>query len=167
MPFDLQGVLSVLNGKNLEQAGIIANFSAGILLAIEYFVVKDKIDRINDRLEKGISNSYSNVLKMVKEYAKWNRKVVFAIIIAIILIAIFQAMLYQDASVRDYFLHYYNQMKIILVPMRRILLIFLAILAVMFVILFISHSMPKKTIGALGILLYIVGNVLLFLHTLL
>lgn len=167
MPLDLQWALSALNGKNLEQAGIIANFFAGIILAIEYFVVKDKIDQINDLLEQRISNSYSNGLRLVKEYAKWNRKIVLAIIIAIILIAIFQAMFYQDASVRDYFLHYYSQMKIILVPMRRILLVFLAVLAILFVILFISHSMPKRTLGALGVLLYIIGNILLFLHTLL
>jgi hypothetical protein len=37
----------------------------------------------------------------------------------------------------------------------------------MFVILFITHSTPKKTLGALGILLFIAGNILLFLHTLL
>ena len=35
---DLQWALSVINEKTLEQAGIIANFFAGILLAIEYLI---------------------------------------------------------------------------------------------------------------------------------
>lgn len=167
MPFfDLQWVLSTINGKNLEQAGIIANFLAGILLAIEYFVAKDKIDQINDRLEHRISNAYSEGFRMFKVYSKRKRKIVLAIFIAIILIALFQAMLYQNASVRDYFVHYYSLIKPVLMPLRRIFWISLAVLAILFVILFITNLMPKRTLGALGILLYIIGNTLLFVHTL-
>ncbi len=89
-----------------------------------------------------------------------------ATIITIVLIALFQAVLYQDASVRDYFVYYYSLMEPILMPLRRIFRASLAVLAILFVILFITHYTPKRTLGALGILLYIVGNILLFLHTL-
>jgi hypothetical protein len=75
-------------------------------------------------------------------------------------------MFYQSASVRDYTIYYYSLAKPILMPLRRILLVSLAVLSIMFVILFISHSAPKKTLGALAILLYIIGNILLFLSTL-
>ena len=164
--FDLQWALSVINEKTLEQAGIIANFFAGILLAIEYFVTKDRIDQINDLLELHISKAYSNSLRAVKVYAKWNRWIIFTTITVIILIAIYQTMFYHSASVRDYTIYYYSLVKPILIPLRRILLVSLAVLSIMFVILFIGHSAPKKTLGALAILLYIIGNILLFLHTL-
>jgi hypothetical protein len=164
--FDLQWALSVINEKTLEQAGIIANFFAGILLAIEYFVIKDRIDQINDLLERHISKTYSKSLRIVKAYAKWNRWIILTIIVAIILIAIYQTIFYHSFSLRDYIIYYYSLAKTILIPLRRILLVSLAVVSIMFVILFISHSAPKKTLGALGILLYIIGNILLFLHTL-
>ena len=159
--------LSVINEKTLEQAGIVANFFAGILLAIEYFVLKDRIDQINDFLELHLSKAYSKSLKLVKVYAKWNRLIIITIITVIVIIAIYQAISYHNALVKDYFIYYYSLVKPILIPLRRILLASLGVIAIMFVILFITHSTPKKTLGALGILLYIIGNILLFLHTLL
>ncbi|VVB73104.1 Uncharacterised protein [uncultured archaeon] len=114
-----------------------------------------------------MSSAYSSGIRLVKVYAKWKRNLVLTIIIAIFLIAFFQAIFYQDASVKYYFLYYHSLLKPILVHLRRILLAFLAVLAILFVVLYITHSMPKRTIGALGILLYIIGNILLFLHTLL
>jgi len=158
--------LSVINEKTLEQAGIVANFFAGILLAIEYFVLKDRIDQINDLLERNISKAYSKSLKLVKVYAKWNRWIIITIITVIVFIAIYQTIFYHSASVKDYIIYYYSLVKPILIPLRRILLASLGVISIMFVILFITHSTPKKTIGALGILLFIVGNILLFLHTL-
>ncbi len=163
---DLQWALFAINEINLEQAGIIANFLAGILLAIEYFVAKDKIAKINDRLEHRLSNAYSNGLKRFKVYAKRKRKIILATIITVILIALFQSVLYQDASVRDYFVYNYSLIKPILMPLRRIFRASLVVLAILFVILFVTHYTPKRTLGALGILLYIIGNILLFLHTL-
>jgi hypothetical protein len=71
--FDLQWAISIINEKNLEQAGIISNFFAGILLAIEYFVIKDRIDQINNLLELHITNAYSKGLRIIKAYAKWGR----------------------------------------------------------------------------------------------
>jgi hypothetical protein len=164
--FDLQWALSAINEKTLEQAGIIANFFAGILLAIEYFVLKDRIDQINDLLEQHISKAYSKSLKIVKAYAKWNRWIIITIITVIVFIAIYQTIFYHSASVKDYIIYYYSLVKPILIPLRRILLASLGLISIMFVILFITHSTPKKTLGALGILLFIVGNILLFLHTL-
>ncbi len=164
--FDLQWALSAINEKTLEQAGIVANFFAGILLAIEYFVLKDRIDQINDLLELHISKAYSNSLKIVKAYAKWNRWIIITIITVIVFIAIYQTIFYHSASVKDYIIYYYSLVKPILIPLRRILLVSLGVISIMFVILFITHSTPKKTLGALGILLFIVGNILLFLHTL-
>lgn len=163
--FDLQWALSVIDEKTLEQSGIIANFFAGILLAIEYLITKERIDQLNDCLEHHISKAYSKSLKIVKVYAKWNRRIIFIIITAIILIAIYQTIFHYSASVR-YFIYYYDLVKPILIPLRRILLVSLAVLSIMFVILFIGHSAPKKILGALAILLYIIGNILLFLHTL-
>jgi hypothetical protein len=165
--FDLQWALSAINEKTLEQAGIVANFFAGILLAIEYFVLKDRIDQINDLLELHISKAYNKSLKMVKVYAKWNRWIIITIITVIVLIAIYQTISYHNALVRDYVIYYYSLVKPILIPLRRILLVSLGVISIMFVILFITHSTPKKTLGALGILLYILGNLLLFLSTLL
>lgn len=165
--FDLHWALSVINGKTLEQAGIIANFFAGILLAIEYLVLKDRIDQINDSLELHISKAYSKSLGIFKAYSKMNRRIILIILIAIILIAFYQAMLYHEASVRDYIIYYYSLVKPILIPLRRILLVSLTVLLIMSIILFIAHSTPKRILGALGILLYIVGNIMLFLHTLL
>ncbi len=164
--FDLQWAISTINEKNLEQAGIIANFFAGILLAIEYFVVKDRLDHINDLLESCISKAYSRSLKRVKICAKYNRYIIFTVIAVAILVAFYQIIFHPSAGAKDYIINYYSLVKSILVPMRKVLLISLAMVSIMFVILFIAHSAPKRTIGALGILLYIVGNILLFLHTL-
>ncbi len=162
---DLQWALSVINEKTLEQAGIIANFFAGILLAIEYLITKDRIDQINDRLELHISKAYRKSLEIVKVYAKWNRRIIFSIITVIILIALYQTIFHYDASVR-YFFYYYGLVKPVLIPLRRILLASLAGISIMFVLLFIGHSAPKKILGALAILLFIIGNILLYLHTL-
>jgi hypothetical protein len=49
--FDLQWIISAINEKTLEQAGIIANFFAGFLMAMEYFVVGNRIEQLNDYLD--------------------------------------------------------------------------------------------------------------------
>jgi hypothetical protein len=164
--FDLQWAISIINEKNLEQAGIISNFFAGILLAIEYFVIKDRIDQINNLLELHITNAYSKGLRIVKAYAKWNRWIILIIITAIVLITLYETIFYHSASVGNYIVYYYSLAKSLLIPMRRILLASLAVLFIMFIILFIAHSAPKRTLGAFGILFYILGNIMLFLHTL-
>jgi hypothetical protein len=164
--FDLQWALSAINEKTLEQAGITANFFAGIILAIEYFVVKDRIDQLNDLLEVCISNAYSRSLRRVKTCAKYNRLIFYTIIAVIILMALYKIIFDHDAIVRADVTNYINFVEPILMPLRRVLLVSLAMVSIMFVILFIAHSAPKRTLGALGILLYIIGNILLFLHTL-
>jgi hypothetical protein len=163
---DLQMIMSFINEKSLEQAGIIANFFAGLLLATEYFVAGDRIERLNDYLDHSTSNAYNRLSKFVKRYAKFNRKAVLIIITAVILLTIYQTIFYHSSSLLDYLIHDYSIVKNLLLPMRRILIVSLAVLAILFVILFIARSAPKRTLGALGILLYITGNILLYLHTL-
>ena len=92
-------------------------------MAIEYFVVKDRIDQINDLLELHISKAYSKSLRTVKVYAKWNRLIIITIITVIVFIAIYQTIFYHSASVRDYTIYYYSLVKPILIPLRRILLV--------------------------------------------
>lgn len=164
--FDLQLALSAINEKTLEQAGIIANFFAGLLLAIEYFVAGDRIERLNDYLDFRVSKAYNRLLRFVKNFAKFNRKAVFIIITIVVLLTIYQTILYHNSSLRDYFMYYYGIVKHLLIPMRRILLVSSSMLAIILIILFISSYAPKRSLGALGILLYILGNILLFLHTL-
>jgi hypothetical protein len=164
--FDFQWALSAIDEKTLEQGGIAANFFAGILLAVEYFVVKDRIDQINDRLEVFIAKAYNRSLRRVKICAKYNRYVFFTIILVIILMALYKIIFDHDVMAKDYITNYVSLIEPMLMPVRKILLISAAMVAIMFVILFIARSAPKRTIGALGILLYILGNVLLFLHTL-
>lgn len=48
---EIPWILTIINEKNLEQAGIIANFLAGLFLAVEYFVSAEKIDQLNNRLD--------------------------------------------------------------------------------------------------------------------
>ena len=166
MPFiDLQWALSAINEKTLEQAGIIANFFAGIILAIEYFVVKDRIDKLNDLLEVFISKAYSRSLKRVKVCAKYNRLIFITIIAVVVLLALYKIIFDHNAVFRDDITNYVSLVEPILTPLRKILVVSLGMAAIMFVILFIARSAPKRTLGALGILLYIIGNLLLFLHT--
>jgi hypothetical protein len=162
---DLQWALSAVNEKTLEQAGITANFFAGIILAIEYFVVKDRIDQLNDLLEVCISKAYSRSLRRVKLCAKYNRLIFFSIIAVIILMAFYKIIFDHNAILRDDIVNYVNLVEPIITPLRKVLLVSLAMVSIMFVILYIAHSAPKRTLGALGILLYIIGNILLFLHT--
>lgn len=163
---DLHLAISGLDNVALEQMGIIANFFAGLLLAIEYFIAGERIERLNNYLDVRISKAYNRSLRFAKRFAKFNRRALFVIIAVVVLIAIFQTIISQDASLREYFMYYYSMAKPLLIHMRRILIVSLAVLAAMFVILFIAHSAPKRTLGAIGILLYIIGNMLLFLHTL-
>lgn len=163
---DLHLAISGLDNVALEQIGIIANFFAGLLLAIEYFVAGDRIKQLNDYLDVRISKAYNRSLSFAKRFAKFNRRALFVIIAVVVLLSISQTILYHNSSPLDYFMHYYNMAKTLLIPMRRILIVSLAVLATLFIILFIAHSAPKKTLGAIAILLYIMGNVLLFLHTL-
>lgn len=163
---DLHLAISGLDDVALEQMGIIANFFAGFLLAIEYLLRGRRIEQLNDYLDIRISKAYDRLLRFVKNFAKFNRKAVFIIITIIILLTIYQTIFYHNSSLLEYFKYYYGIVKHLLIPMRRILLVSLAVLVTLFVILFIAHSAPKRTLGALGILLYILGNILLFLHTL-
>jgi hypothetical protein len=80
--------------------------------------------------------------------------------------ALYETIFYHGASVGNYIVYYYSLAKSLLIPMRRILLASLAVLSIMFIILFIAHSAPKRTLGTLGIWFYILGNIMLFLHTL-
>ena len=55
---DIQLAVSGLDSRTLEQAGIIANFFAGFLLASDYLLFNDKI---NKRNEKNDANQTSPV----------------------------------------------------------------------------------------------------------
>ena len=167
MPFiDLQWISSAMNEKTLEQAGIIANFFAGLLLAVEYLISGYKIEQINNYLDVRTTKAYNRCIKFVKTFAKLNRKAVLVIVVLVVLIALIQAIHYHNTDLVDYFIQYFSIFKPLMVHMRRILIVSLVLMAIMYVILFIAHSAPKRTIGALGILVFIIGNALLFLHTL-
>jgi hypothetical protein len=162
---DIQLAVSGLDSKTLEQAGIIANFFAGILLASEYFLINDKINKINNYLELHLTETYNRISKKVKTYAKWNRLLIFAILLLVISLSVYQAIFNSASSLLDYITYYYDLAKLILIPLRRALLASLAILAVMFIILFMARSTPKKMIGSFAILFFTLGNMLLFLST--
>jgi hypothetical protein len=163
---DIRLAVSGLDSSTLEQAGIIANFFAGVLLASEYFLLNAKINQINNFLEIHLSKTFNRFSKRIKIYAKLNRWLILAILLVVISLSVYQTISYSASSLLDYITYYYDLAKHILIPLRRVLLVSLSILAVMFIILFISRSTPKKMIGAFAILLFIVGNVLLFLSTL-
>jgi hypothetical protein len=162
---DIQLAVSGLDSRTLEQAGIIANFLAGVLLASEYFLVNDKINTINRYLETNLSKTYSKLSGRVKTYAKWNRWLIFTILLVVISLSVYQAIFYSTSSLLDYIIYYYGLAKLILIPLRRTLLVSLSILAIIFIVLFIARSTPKKMIGAFAILLFTFGNMLLFLST--
>jgi hypothetical protein len=163
---DLQWISSAINERTLEQAGIIANFFAGLLLAVEYLISGYKIDQLNNYLDARTSKAYNRCSRFVKAFAKFNRRAIFIIIIAVVLMALIQTIHYHDTSLEDYFIQYFSIFKPLMIHMRRILFGSLALLIIMSAILYIAHSAPKRTLGALGILLFIIGNVLLYLHTL-
>lgn len=163
---DVHLSISGLDSATLEQAGIIANFFAGALLASEYFFINDKINKINSYLETHLSKVYGRFSKRVKTLAKWNRRLIGAVLLLVISISVYQEIFYSTSSLREYIVYYYDFAKIILLPLRRTLLTSLSILAVMFIILYLARSTPKKMIGAVAILLFTFGNLLLFLSTL-
>ncbi|MFZ2472370.1 MAG: hypothetical protein WAW52_10570 [Methanothrix sp.] len=163
---DIQLAVSGLDSRTLEQAGIIANFFAGVLLASEYFLINDKINKINNYLELHLSKIYNKFSKRVKRYAKWNRLLIFTVLLVVISLSVYQVIFYSTSGLLDYLTYYYGLAKNILIPLRRALLVSFAILAAMFIILFIARSTPKKMIGAFAILLFTFGNILLFLSTL-
>lgn len=163
---DVHLSISGLDSATLEQAGIIANFFAGVLLASEYFLINDKINKINNYLEAHLSNAYGRLSKRVKTFAKWNRRLIAVVLLLVISISIYQEIFYSTSSLREYIIYYYDLAKIILLPLRRTLLTSLAILAAMFIILYLARSTPKKMIGAIAILLFTFGNLLLFISTL-
>jgi len=78
---DIQLAVSGLDSRTLEQAGIIANFFAGVLLASEYFLINDKINKINNYLELHLLKIYNKFSKRVKRYAKWNRLLIFTVLL--------------------------------------------------------------------------------------
>ena len=78
---DLHLAIFGLDDVSLEQMGIIANFFAGIFLAIEYFVSTEKINRLNDRLDYRISMGFGRSTKAAKAIMKFNRKVLLVIIL--------------------------------------------------------------------------------------
>jgi len=163
---DVHLSVSGLDSATLEQAGIIANFFAGVLLASEYFLINDKINKINNSLEAHLSNAYGRLSKGVKTLAKLNRRLIAVVLLLVISISIYQEIFYSTSSLREYIVYYFDFAKIILLPLRRTLLTSLAILAAMFIILYLARSTPKKMIGAIAILLFTFGNLLLFLSTL-
>ncbi|OPY53626.1 MAG: hypothetical protein A4E49_01323 [Methanosaeta sp. PtaU1.Bin112] len=163
---DVHLSISGLDSAALEQAGIIANFFAGVLLASEYFLINDKINKINSYLESHLSNAYSRLSKRIKTFAKWNRRLIAVVLLLVVSISVYQEIFYSSSSLRDYIIYYFEFVKIILQPLRRTLLSSLGILAVMFIILYLARSTPKKMIGAFAILLFTFGNLLLFLSTL-
>lgn len=163
---DVHLSISGLDSATLEQAGIIANFFAGVFLASEYFLINDKINKINNYLEAHLSKAYGRLSKGVKTFAKWNRRLIAVVLLLVISISIYQEIFYSTSTLREYILYYYDFAKIILLPLRRTLLTSLAILAAMFIILYLARSTPKKMIGAIAILLFTFGNLLLFLSTL-
>ena len=162
---DIQLAVSGLDSRTLEQAGIIANFLAGFLLASDYLLFNDKINKINEYLELYLSKRYNRFSKRVKNYSKWNRSFIFTLLFVVISLSVYQFISNSATSLLDYMTYYYGFAKLVLIPLRRVLLASLAILAVMFILLFIARSTPKKMIGAFAILLFMFGNILLLLST--
>ena len=162
---DIQLAVSGLDSRTLEQAGIIANFFAGFLLASDYLITNDKINNINNYLELHLSKIYNRFSKRVKKYSKWNRRFIFTLLFVVISLSVYQFISNSATSLLDYMTYYYGFAKLVLIPLRRVLLVSLAILAVMFILLFIARSTPKKMIGAFAILLFMFGNILLLLST--
>ena len=162
---DIQLAVSGLDSRTLEQAGIIANFFAGFLLASDYLLFNDKINKINEYLELHLLKRYNRFSKRVKNYSKWNRSFIFTLLFVVISLSVYQFISNSATSLLDYMTYYYGFAKLVLIPLRRVLLASLAILAVMFILLFIARSTPKKMIGAFAILLFMLGNILLFLST--
>jgi hypothetical protein len=162
---DIGLAVSGLDSNTLEQVGIIANFFAGFLLASEYFLLNDKINRLNDYLEYHISAAYVDFSEKIKLYAKWNRRVVLITFLIVILLSVYQ-IIFHSADLWDYIIYYYGLAKRILIPMRRVLLASLSTLAIMFILLLIARYTPKKMISAFAILFFMVGNILLLLSTL-
>jgi hypothetical protein len=162
---DIQLAVSGLDSRTLEQAGIIANFLAGFLLASDYLLFNDKINKINEYLELYLSKRYNRFSKRVKNYSKWNRRFIFTLLFLVISLSVYQFISNSATSLLDYITFYYGFAKLVLIPLRRVLLVSLSILAVMFILLFIARSTPKKMIGAFAILLFMFGNILLFLST--
>ena len=162
---DIQLAVSGLDSRTLEQAGIIANFFAGFLLASDYLITNDKINNINNYLELHLLKRYNRFSKRVKKYSKWNRHFIFTLLFVVISLSVYQFISNSATSLLDYITYYYGFAKLVLIPLRRVLLVSLAILAVMFILLFIARSTPKKMIGAFAILLFMLGNILLFLST--
>lgn len=95
---EIPWILTIINEKNLEQAGIIANFFAGLFLAVEYFVSSEKIDQLNSRLDYRTAKVFSRSSTAAKALLKFNRKVLLVIIISIILISVFQVALYHQST---------------------------------------------------------------------
>ncbi|MGV8090031.1 MAG: hypothetical protein ACP5OM_07160, partial [Methanothrix sp.] len=162
---DIQLAVSGLDSRTLEQAGIIANFFAGFLLASDYLLFNDKINKINEYLELHLLKRYNRFSKRVKNYSKWNRSFIFTLLFVVISLSVYQFISNSATSLLDYITYYYGYAKLVLIPLRRVLIVSLAILAVMFILLFIARSTPKKMIGAFAILLFMLGNILLFLST--
>lgn len=162
---DIQLAVSGLDSRTLEQAGIIANFLAGFLLASDYLLFNDKINKINEYLELHLLKRYNRFSKRVKNYSKWNRSFIFTLLFVVISLSVYQFISNSATSLLDYMTYYYGFAKLVLIPLRRVLLASLAILAVMFILLFIARSTPKKMIGAFAILLFMFGNILLLLST--
>jgi hypothetical protein len=163
---DLHLVIFGLDDVALEQMGIIANFFAGIFLAIEYFVSTEKINRLNDRLDYRISKGFDRSTKAAKAIMKFNRKVLLVIIFAIVLLSMYQVAFYHQSTLVEYFLYYYGMAKHLLGPIHKVLAVVIAVAIITYILMFVARRAPKRTIGALGLLLFILGNILLFLHTL-
>ena len=126
---------------------------------------KKIINKINEYLELHLLKRYNRFSKRVKNYSKWNRSFIFTLLFVVISLSVYQFISNSATSLLDYMTYYYGFAKLVLIPLRRVLLASLAILAVMFILLFIARSTPKKMIGAFAISLFMFGNILLLLST--
>ena len=113
-----------------------------------------------------ISKGFDRSTKAAKAIMKFNRKVLLVIIFAIVLLSIYQVAFYHQSTLVEYFLYYYGMAKHLLGPIHKALAVVIAIAIITYILMFVARRAPKRTIGALGLLLFILGNILLFLHTL-
>jgi len=99
-----------------------------------YLITNDKINNINNYLELHLSKIYNRFSKRVKKYSKWNRCFIFTLLFLVISLSVYQFISNSATSLLDYMTYYYGFAKLVLIPLRRVLLVSLSILAVMFIL---------------------------------
>lgn len=97
---------------------------------------------------------------------KFNRKVLLVIIVGVILLSVYQEAFYHQSTLVEYILYFYGMAKHLLALIHTVLIAVIAVAVITYILMFVARRAPKRTIGALGLLLFIIGNILLFLHTL-